>query len=126
MSTETLELLKFALAVVNTFGVAGVAVYTWWVNRDRATAAAIDSVKAQLAASDERNGVRIAALEQRMGQAEHELRERLRLHDLEDLYESLNRMNREIGEMSAKLSGLSAQWTLVQEYLMKTRMGDGA
>ncbi len=120
------ETLDLALKVVNLIGVVAVGVYTWWTNRDRATAAAIQSARAEAKAlcvdldkalTEERRARH--ELEMRAMRLEQEMEHRLRLQDLEDLWTNMSKVNRELGEMSARLTTFNTQLQLHQEFLMR-------
>lgn len=115
------EAMRFWLMVLNTVGVAGLTVYTWWVNRNRATADAIELVKRANEKKVHGLEVRVQHAEQQLATQGQQLAQRLTLHDLSDLYEGLKTMNREIGENAAKLAAVANQLQLHQEYLMRER-----
>lgn len=113
--------LDFALKLLNFFGLVAIGVYTWWTNRDRATAAAIEGVRAaaQKAVTHQRN--QLHHLEQRISKCEHEIEQRLRLQDLEDLWTHVTKLNRELGELSSRLTVFNTQLQQHQEFLMQSK-----
>lgn len=115
------EAWDFLLALCNAAGVMVVGVYTWWTNRDKATADAIEGLRSALEnQTDELRG-EIRIIEARVSSTEHDVGERLRLNDLSDLYDAINRLNREMGEVHAGVKAISAQIHMQQEFLMKAR-----
>ena len=112
------EAWDFVLALANAAGVMVVGVYTWWTNRDKATADAIEGLRNAMDNQTEEIRLELTAIERRVNKSEHEIGTRLKLQDLGDLYELMNRMNREMGELNAELKANRAQLQLHQEYLM--------
>jgi hypothetical protein len=114
------EAWDFVLALANAVGVALVGFYTWWANRDKATSDAIERVRTSLDDTSDQLQVELRAIGARVSEVEHDIGNRLKLQDLGDLYEALNKINREMGELSAELRANRNQLQMHQEFLMKT------
>lgn len=115
------EAWDFLLALANAAGVMLVGIYTWWMNRDKATADAIEGVRNAMDNQTEQLRGELRVIETRVSESEHEIGTRLRLQDLAALYDALNRMNREMGELNAELKASRSQLQIHQEFLMARR-----
>jgi len=113
------EALKFYLALLNAVGVAAVGVYTWWTNRDRATQAAIAAVREELTKRLDTVADKVHTAVARVADVEHDVQERLKLADLSDLYQGINKLGREMGELTSELKAMSRQLTQHSDVLLR-------
>lgn len=110
--------LQFWLSLANTVGLVAIGIYTWWANRNKATAEAIAAARAAAESQIAALTQRLSGNEVRLLNVEHEVRDRLRSEDLHDLYNRINEINREMGEFSANLRAANEQLRLHQEFLL--------
>lgn len=113
------EALKFYLALLNAIGVAAVGIYTWWANRDRATQAAIGAVREEMAKRLDSVADKVHTAVARVADVEHDVQERLKLADLSDLYQGINKLGREMGELTSELKAMSRQLTQHSDVLLR-------
>lgn len=113
------EALKFYLALLNVLGVVAVGVYTWWSNRDRATQAAIATVREELTKRLDTVVDQVHTAVARVAEVEHDVQERLKLADLSDLYQGMNQMGREMGALTSELKAMSRQLTQHSDVLLR-------
>ncbi|MCS4503880.1 DUF2730 domain-containing protein [Arhodomonas aquaeolei] len=99
---------RFALDALVLIGVVVVGVHTWWVSRRHATADAIRQV-------DDR----VDDVEQRLTQAETDLRNMPSQTDVSELSQRIGGLHGDLREIKGSLQGLSRAVDLMNEHLIR-------
>lgn len=114
---------RFWMDLVQIMGIVGLAFYTHITSKSKANREAINVLRQDLEAEDEKLEQRIVAAESRISVLDNQLHNAPDHEDMGKVYERLNQVSGDVQKLSGQLSGLINQLTMINEYLLKDKNG---
>jgi phosphoglycerate-specific signal transduction histidine kinase len=107
--------------VVQGMAIAGVALYTWWQNRQRVSTKLINAVRAACMSRVDVTEGRVDRIESRLHQIDRSIDARPEFEHFDDLRRELSDSNQKLGELSARLDATTRLLDRLHEYLLTER-----
>lgn len=112
---------KFFFDVLQVVFMVLVAVYVWWVNKNRATDTAIDDVRAESKRAVGDIEERVDHMDRRLESIAHDLHHRPSSKELRDLWRKLDETNQGLAKAASTNESLSVQLQMIHQHLLEQR-----
>ncbi len=116
---------KFWMGVLQLLGLAALAVYTHVTNKSKANAGAINTVRRDMENACSHLEERISRSERRQDVFESRLEGAPTHQDLSKVYDRLNDVAEDLSGVSGQMRALSHQLSMVNQYLLNQKGGQG-
>ncbi|KMQ74016.1 DUF2730 family protein [Marinobacter subterrani] len=119
------EAAKFWMGFIQLAGLVALFVYTHITNKSKANASAINTVRGDLEQQYDHLEERVSRTERRQDVFESKLDGAPTHQDLSRVYERLNDVAEDLSGVSGQMRALSHQLSMVNQYLLNQKGGQG-
>lgn len=119
------EAAKFWMGILQLFGLAALAVYTHITSKSKANATTINTVRQDMENSYDHVEERVSRAERRLDVFESRMENAPTHADLSKVYDRLNDVAEDLSGVSGQMRALSHQLSMVNQYLLNQKGGQG-